>query len=506
MVRYYGRARQITGTVFTNQPGLKQAGCPGTVGKRGTIVRFLGRRVNCNLKTCGLPMSGLRCKYGVRQALGNMNWKAVETSNNPAIPNYCHQVVNKWNGVHCRYPQPKNRQLAGGVGNIYSPRRDRCEQTCSLGWEEKYMNKHPDGPVGGGPVNADCGSPLTTACPMNISRLFLGAAVGPAPGAFPRGDALYAVGGFGRANKVVSSVETWNLSGTMTPENGWMVSSQMNVGRGAHGVAFAGSQLYAVGGFSTTAEAAISTGEVYNPTTNKWTTIADMSVPRAYPGIIGGIADDYGPPYGTVLGVYAVGGINGSGHTVATGEVYNPTTNRWTTIADMSGTRCYFGLAYDPVGIQGSLYAVGGNRRAFSGDAGYAVLDTVERYTVADDKWDTNMPTMTTPRQFHGVALVRAPDLSGVIHSFLYAAGGLDGSGNMLTSVEVCVDPSLPDAKWMLVGNMDGACLGAGVTSSVKSDPAFQKDGHHGFYVVAGAEDASRTVRQQAAFAYTNIL
>ena len=77
MVKYYGRARQITGTVFTNQPGLKQAGCPGTVGKRGTIVRFLGKRVNCNLKTCGLPMSGLRCKYGVRQAIGSMNWKDV---------------------------------------------------------------------------------------------------------------------------------------------------------------------------------------------------------------------------------------------------------------------------------------------------------------------------------------------------------------------------------------------------------------------------------------------
>ena len=148
MVRYYGRARQITGTVFTNQPGLKPAGCPGTVGKRGTIVRFLGKRVNCNLKTCGLPISGLRCKYGVRQAIGTMDWKEVDRSNNPAIKDYCHQVVNNWNGVHCRYPQPKNRQLAGGVGNIYSPRRNHCEKTCSLGWEEKYMNKHPDGPVG----------------------------------------------------------------------------------------------------------------------------------------------------------------------------------------------------------------------------------------------------------------------------------------------------------------------------------------------------------------------
>jgi len=68
-------------------------------------------------------MSGLRCKYGVRKAIGTMDWDDVGSSNNPAIPNYCHQVVNNWNGVHCRWPQPKNRQLAGGVGNIYSPEK-----------------------------------------------------------------------------------------------------------------------------------------------------------------------------------------------------------------------------------------------------------------------------------------------------------------------------------------------------------------------------------------------
>ena len=121
MVRYHGRARQITGTVFTNQPGLKQAGCPGTVGKRGTIVRFLGRRVNCNLKTCGLPTSGLRCKYGVRQALGNMDWRVVESSNNPAIPNYCRQVVNKWNGGPLSLATAQESPTGRGRGEHLDP-------------------------------------------------------------------------------------------------------------------------------------------------------------------------------------------------------------------------------------------------------------------------------------------------------------------------------------------------------------------------------------------------
>ena len=144
MVRYYGRARQITGTVFTNQPGLKQAGCPGTIGKRGVIINSVGRRVNCNLKTCGLPMGGLRCKYGVRDAIGaEQTFMQLQNSNNPAIEDYCHQVINKLDGTYCQWPQPKNRQLAGGVGNIWTARRSHCEQTCSLGREGEEMLEYP---------------------------------------------------------------------------------------------------------------------------------------------------------------------------------------------------------------------------------------------------------------------------------------------------------------------------------------------------------------------------
>ena len=146
MVRYYGRARQRVGSVNTNQPGLKQAGCPTTVGKQGKIVRFLGRRVNCNMKTCGLPMSGLRCQYGVADAIGrNKTYDEIEQSNNPAIKNYCRQVINHYKGQFCQWPQPRTRQNAGGVGHIWTPRRNHCEKTCSLGWDEIYMIKHDSG-------------------------------------------------------------------------------------------------------------------------------------------------------------------------------------------------------------------------------------------------------------------------------------------------------------------------------------------------------------------------
>ena len=143
MVRYYGRARQRIGSVNTNQPALKQAGCPPTVGKQGLIIQHLGKRVNCNLKTCGLPMSGLRCRYGVADAIGrDKTFWDIQHSNNPAIKNYCHQVINKHNGTFCQWPQPRNRQNAGGVGNIWTSRRNHCEQTCSAGWKENYMSNH----------------------------------------------------------------------------------------------------------------------------------------------------------------------------------------------------------------------------------------------------------------------------------------------------------------------------------------------------------------------------
>ena len=143
MVRYYGRARQRIGSVNTNQPGLKQAGCPGTVGKKGLIIRYLGKRVNCNLKTCGLPMSGLRCRYGVGDAIGrDKTFMDIQHSNNPAIKNYCKQVIRGRNGTYCQWPQPRNRQNAGGVGHIWTSRRNHCEKTCALGWKENYMLNH----------------------------------------------------------------------------------------------------------------------------------------------------------------------------------------------------------------------------------------------------------------------------------------------------------------------------------------------------------------------------
>ena len=43
MVKYYGRAKERTGSVNTNQIGLNMSGCPSKVGKNGVIQRYIDK-------------------------------------------------------------------------------------------------------------------------------------------------------------------------------------------------------------------------------------------------------------------------------------------------------------------------------------------------------------------------------------------------------------------------------------------------------------------------------
>lgn len=127
MVKYYGRARQRTGSVNTNQPGLKMAGCPSNVGRKGTLDRYVGQRVNCNLKVCGYTRGRggrqYRCRYGVNYTLN--------TAGDAAVACACVMVDPTVGQTICENPAPRTRQNAGGVGrSILIPRlRCQCSKT-----------------------------------------------------------------------------------------------------------------------------------------------------------------------------------------------------------------------------------------------------------------------------------------------------------------------------------------------------------------------------------------
>ena len=89
MVKYYGRAKSRIGSVNTNQPGLKMAGCPSKIGRSGRLDRYIGQRVNCNLEICGYKRKGnwYSCRHGVNFIL--------DSAGNAAVKAQCVEISKK---------------------------------------------------------------------------------------------------------------------------------------------------------------------------------------------------------------------------------------------------------------------------------------------------------------------------------------------------------------------------------------------------------------------------
>uniref|UniRef100_A0A6C0EPB9 Uncharacterized protein n=1 Tax=viral metagenome TaxID=1070528 RepID=A0A6C0EPB9_9ZZZZ len=102
MVRYYGRARQRTGSVNRNQPGLKMQGCVTGAGRPSWISRYIKNRVNCNARVGCVDANGnLTGKVKVWDANGISSCASNGTASNPR---------------HLLIPQaPRSRGCAGGV-------------------------------------------------------------------------------------------------------------------------------------------------------------------------------------------------------------------------------------------------------------------------------------------------------------------------------------------------------------------------------------------------------
>jgi hypothetical protein len=141
------RVRNALKNRYTNQTGLMQAGSAPRIGRQGPILSLLGRRVNSRLQTCGQGYKGLRCLYELDpNKIGN-----------EAAKRYCKRVVNYDPLTVCNIRQPKNRQNAGGVGNIYTSRRDNCNQKCG----EQQCNVLKEDFSSGSLINSEIFIPFT---------------------------------------------------------------------------------------------------------------------------------------------------------------------------------------------------------------------------------------------------------------------------------------------------------------------------------------------------------
>ncbi|MBI4200436.1 MAG: hypothetical protein HY535_08205 [Chloroflexi bacterium] len=204
---------------------------------------------------------------------------------------------------------------------------------------------------------------------------------------------LYVVGGIGAGNQKLATLEVYDPA-----TNTWTTKAPMPTARSGAGVVAIDGKLYVVGGCVGWCAPTTAVLEVYDPATDTWTTKASMPTAR-------GVAD-----VAVVDGLlYVMGGCCGwtvpqSEQMSKTIEVYNPTTNTWTT-----KTQHLVGAGDTAGSINEKIYV--------------AKFADSEVYDPATDTWASLSP-MPTARYYAA---------GGVINGKLYVAGGYYETHNLAT-------------------------------------------------------------------------
>jgi N-acetylneuraminic acid mutarotase len=99
--------------------------------------------------------------------------------------------------------------------------------------------------------------------------------------------------------------------------------------------------------------------------------------------------------------IYVVGGMAGNGASLASVDVFDPTTNGWSSASAMSTRRDNPGAAV----LDGRLYVFGGRTRNADGTVVDATLLSVEMYDPSSNTWSARAP-MPTGRRTMVVGLI----------------------------------------------------------------------------------------------------
>jgi N-acetylneuraminic acid mutarotase len=169
----------------------------------------------------------------------------------------------------------------------------------------------------------------------------------------------------------------------------WRTRASLPQGRSSAGSAVVNGKIYVIGGgdavwWDTPLHASVA---IYDPSTDQWSTGADMPTPRSGLGVaaVNGL-------------IYAVGGSNYDLDLISTNivERYDPVKNQWTKRARMPVNRHFLtASAYN-----GKLYAVGGLI-----NAGDTTSASVYRYDPTTNQW-INRAGMSVPRYGIGSAVL----------------------------------------------------------------------------------------------------
>uniref|UniRef100_F1KWQ3 Kelch-like protein 18 n=1 Tax=Ascaris suum TaxID=6253 RepID=F1KWQ3_ASCSU len=207
---------------------------------------------------------------------------------------------------------------------------------------------------------------------------------------------IFAVGGLTNTGDSLSTVEMFD------PTTGkWSCVQPMNSIRSRVGVAVMNRQLYAIGGFN--GHDRLRTVEVFDPETSKWREVCPLTNKRSALGAA--VVNER---------LYVCGGYDGIS-SLSSVEVYNAITDRWSMTTPMHRLRSAAGIAV----IDNYIYVIGGHD-------GMSIFNSVERFNVETGDWQLVKP-MGSKRCRLGAAALRGK---------IYVCGGYDGC-QFLKSVEV---------------------------------------------------------------------
>jgi N-acetylneuraminic acid mutarotase len=226
-------------------------------------------------------------------------------------------------------------------------------------------------------------------------------------------------------------------------------------------------KIYAIGGRNYGTNTVFNLVEVYDPSTNTWTSASSPNPPAPAPTArtgLGAVA---------VSGkIYAFGGINNTNTVLNTVEVYDPSTNTWSTttpagqpLATMVTARYAFGAAT----VNGQIYAIGGNVNGVT-------TNSAEAYNPSTNTWSEVFFPPTSRQN------LAAATLNGKIYAVGGDSVGNNPSPNAGTTVEVYDTSS---KTWSQAASLLTAHDGTAATDA------------NGFiYVIGGAGVGFNTVEQ----------
>ena len=238
---------------------------------------------------------------------------------------------------------------------------------------------------------------------------------------------IYVIGGFVAPEKTQIPVggawepidDVWEYD---PPADSWKSLAPLPGKRGSAVAVEVGGKIYVIGG-ATTVEGSkdpffaffgpsrvLTTNDVYDPATNKWTSRRPMSVARnhAFAGAVNGK-------------IYVIGGRTGHGFILSATntdvvEEYNPVSDMWSAPKERMPT-ARSGGAWGTDGRR--IYVAGGE---VTTKELVGVFRGIEAYEPATNSW-TTMPSMPMPR--HGVAGAVIGNRFHLVSGMIQSAGAL---------------------------------------------------------------------------------